>query len=78
MSFVGLPVAVHGSETFLEYLDDIPGAPHCIEMHSGDIVPEQVLALHYAPFCPYPLYCLPVIAGGLDGIGKFHRYVEGE
>ena len=74
----GLSVMRLLSEAFFQYVDDVLGFAHCVEMYSRHTVSDQVLALHGAPFGTYPVYCLSVTFRLGNLAGKFQRNVYGK
>ena len=66
------------SEAFAQDADDVFGLSHGIEMNRRHAVGQKILALRYAPVCPYLVYGFPVSACGTYFSGQFHRNVDYE
>ena len=65
-------------ETFPEYLHDIAGFAHCVEVYCWYSIPDEVFALHRTPFCSNAIDGFFVVFYLCYRLGEFNGDVEGE
>ena len=66
------------SEAFFQYVYDVLGFTHRVEMHCRNSMFYQFFTLHGAPFRTYPVYTAFIVLGLGNLFSQLQRNVDGK